>query len=306
MRISICIACYFFFSSRRRHTSCAVVTGVQTCALPICTGRLGDERRQCGAPVAASTRGIRPLYQRTPGAVGAIGGRQPDEGQIVSALIMLAFGLEPGAAFLIDQPGGGIGKYAVGIAQGLAAFGLEEQGPAGAEALEHIVGARAGGDQFGLGRRFQIGATERQRPLETAVLVEDHAIGDQRRPGQMVGEAIGTVAIFSQVQHGKWLRWRRWRMRTGAKSGSGRAGTTGGGLGKLWGAAKTETSSSLVACAGSGPRNASVRWKLPTLLKITPSATSAAQGRWSARRSARWRYSRKFSMGNGSAGAGGG
>src|SRR3546814_19612881 len=28
--------CMFFFSSRRRHTSCALVTGVQTCALPIC------------------------------------------------------------------------------------------------------------------------------------------------------------------------------------------------------------------------------------------------------------------------------
>src|SRR3546814_6852116 len=27
--------CFFFFSSRRRHTSCALVTGVQTCALPI-------------------------------------------------------------------------------------------------------------------------------------------------------------------------------------------------------------------------------------------------------------------------------
>src|SRR3546814_7038839 len=26
---------YFFFSSRGRHTSCALVTGVQTCALPI-------------------------------------------------------------------------------------------------------------------------------------------------------------------------------------------------------------------------------------------------------------------------------
>src|SRR3546814_6672816 len=26
---------YFFFASRRRHTSCALVTGVQTCALPI-------------------------------------------------------------------------------------------------------------------------------------------------------------------------------------------------------------------------------------------------------------------------------
>src|SRR3546814_533161 len=28
----------FFFSSRRRHTRCALVTGVQTCALPICGG----------------------------------------------------------------------------------------------------------------------------------------------------------------------------------------------------------------------------------------------------------------------------
>src|SRR3546814_2946870 len=38
----------FFFSSRRRHTTCALVTGVQTCALPIyCllpVGRLGQKR----------------------------------------------------------------------------------------------------------------------------------------------------------------------------------------------------------------------------------------------------------------------
>src|SRR3546814_5691039 len=27
--------CFVFFSSRRRHTRCALVTGVQTCALPI-------------------------------------------------------------------------------------------------------------------------------------------------------------------------------------------------------------------------------------------------------------------------------
>src|SRR3546814_1162965 len=27
--------CVFFFSSKRRHTRCALVTGVQTCALPI-------------------------------------------------------------------------------------------------------------------------------------------------------------------------------------------------------------------------------------------------------------------------------
>src|SRR3546814_4803488 len=31
---------YFFFSSRRRHTICALVTGVQTCALPISSRRL--------------------------------------------------------------------------------------------------------------------------------------------------------------------------------------------------------------------------------------------------------------------------
>src|SRR3546814_6111523 len=32
--ISYC-RCLFFFSSRRRHTCCALVTGFQTCALPI-------------------------------------------------------------------------------------------------------------------------------------------------------------------------------------------------------------------------------------------------------------------------------
>src|SRR3546814_16315567 len=31
----MCLICLFFFSSRRRHTRCALVTGVQTCALPI-------------------------------------------------------------------------------------------------------------------------------------------------------------------------------------------------------------------------------------------------------------------------------
>src|SRR3546814_3968995 len=30
---------FFFFSSRRRHTRCALVTGVQTCALPIWSRR---------------------------------------------------------------------------------------------------------------------------------------------------------------------------------------------------------------------------------------------------------------------------
>src|SRR3546814_2039497 len=33
--VFIVLICSFFFSSRRRHTRCALVTGVQTCALPI-------------------------------------------------------------------------------------------------------------------------------------------------------------------------------------------------------------------------------------------------------------------------------
>src|SRR3546814_2866303 len=46
----------FFFSSRRRHTRCALVTGVQTCALPI-------SRRSARTAVAARDR-ARP--RRTP------------------------------------------------------------------------------------------------------------------------------------------------------------------------------------------------------------------------------------------------
>src|SRR3546814_14737523 len=44
--IGICDLCSFFFSSRRRHTRCALVTGVQTCALPISLPR----RSLAGAP----------------------------------------------------------------------------------------------------------------------------------------------------------------------------------------------------------------------------------------------------------------
>src|SRR3546814_7622869 len=38
-----CSFVFFFFSSRRRHTRCALVTGVQTCALPI--SRAEEKRR---------------------------------------------------------------------------------------------------------------------------------------------------------------------------------------------------------------------------------------------------------------------
>src|SRR3546814_10661159 len=42
----------FFFSSRRLHTRCALVTGVQTCALPICAVER-DRRANAREPVTA-------------------------------------------------------------------------------------------------------------------------------------------------------------------------------------------------------------------------------------------------------------
>src|SRR3546814_8857325 len=89
---------FFFFSSRRRHTRCALVTGVQTCALPISGGgaefedvgerRLGidqrldlavagvaefDPRDIRGAEVGcARLAGLRPLH-RVQGAGAKVG-----------------------------------------------------------------------------------------------------------------------------------------------------------------------------------------------------------------------------------------
>src|SRR6188768_3687559 len=43
--------CIFFFSSRRRHTRCRLVTGVQTCALPIWDLAAAWRARRLGGPV---------------------------------------------------------------------------------------------------------------------------------------------------------------------------------------------------------------------------------------------------------------
>src|SRR3546814_4172092 len=53
----------FFFSSRRRHTRCALVTGVQTCALPILI-----LLNSYGVPFLATL----PVAFIVPGIVGAI------------------------------------------------------------------------------------------------------------------------------------------------------------------------------------------------------------------------------------------
>src|SRR3546814_6301722 len=76
--VSLASLSVFFFSSRRRHTRCALVTGVQTCALPIflprrhrglfrrrrSAGRRGDRFRK-SAPIRATAPHRERLSGRT-------------------------------------------------------------------------------------------------------------------------------------------------------------------------------------------------------------------------------------------------
>src|SRR3546814_4919740 len=67
----MCLCCafffFFFFSSRRRHTRCALVTGVQTCALPICFVEI---RKSPLVAEAAARQQPRQLFRGIPGRGG--------------------------------------------------------------------------------------------------------------------------------------------------------------------------------------------------------------------------------------------
>src|SRR3546814_13169310 len=80
---------HVFFSSRRRHTRCALVTGVQTCALPISfrdrdrtPARAGGAglrlrpRHRAGVRLVAGTQGLASRPGRRPG-LGVITVRAP-------------------------------------------------------------------------------------------------------------------------------------------------------------------------------------------------------------------------------------
>src|SRR3546814_18631924 len=62
----------FFFSSRRRHTRCALLTGVQTCALPISTATEISPTESLAStkasPIAAFTASITPSLDAMRGA----------------------------------------------------------------------------------------------------------------------------------------------------------------------------------------------------------------------------------------------
>src|SRR3546814_5203054 len=85
MRIVAILIC--FFSSRRRHTRCALVTGVQTCALPICSfddlgtnehagqkeilgiGKRGPQRHRSGARIDRNVSELKAAFNGISGAV---------------------------------------------------------------------------------------------------------------------------------------------------------------------------------------------------------------------------------------------
>src|SRR3546814_11078511 len=79
----LCVLCHFFFSSRRRHTRCALVTGVQTCALPIWpTGPWLRDEKGGSVYLRLSTR---PLEQP----------RRALEGDLAADIINGAYWLRP-------------------------------------------------------------------------------------------------------------------------------------------------------------------------------------------------------------------
>src|SRR3546814_5741750 len=62
---------FFFFSSRRRHTRCALVTGVQTCALPISNSLFQRDRPDEMAVSRQAPLVVPPDFSPVPPAPGA-------------------------------------------------------------------------------------------------------------------------------------------------------------------------------------------------------------------------------------------
>src|SRR3546814_785270 len=111
------VCCHFFFSSRRRHTRCALVTGVQTCALPICCGhglwlkqrRIENQLKRFSARHPQSdTRGVYQgatfLDSQLPGVIGSIFQAELSMDQIEFLTVQVEGELLQPAIFIASNP----------------------------------------------------------------------------------------------------------------------------------------------------------------------------------------------------------
>src|SRR6184192_3355931 len=91
---------FFFFSSRRRHTRCRLVTGVQTCALPIWPGLATPERRSVRASAERAGGG---LVSETGARAGGKSRRAARRVVRSTAAVTTALGPGPGAALRVTS-----------------------------------------------------------------------------------------------------------------------------------------------------------------------------------------------------------
>jgi hypothetical protein len=100
---------------------------------------LRPEVFELGMGVGLQRLSFRALVDQPLGAALTVGRRQVEEGKAVAALVVGAVGAERGIALLVDQSRRRVGEARTGILVGGHALGLEEQRPAVAEALQHVV-----------------------------------------------------------------------------------------------------------------------------------------------------------------------
>src|SRR3546814_1124579 len=92
--------CLCFFSSRRRHTRCALVTGVQTCALPI-----------SGGIIVKSARGIREAYTTGRGSMRVRARwHVEDQGRGTYVIVVTEIPYQVQKSKLVEQIAGQIGR----------------------------------------------------------------------------------------------------------------------------------------------------------------------------------------------------
>src|SRR3546814_1096370 len=93
----------FFFSSRRRHTRCALVTGVQTCALPIYRRGRTDNLWVGGTPHSP----LKVLHNKVDQALARVG-IGPDKRTFLPHVTIARFGREFGSMEGFVSRSGGV------------------------------------------------------------------------------------------------------------------------------------------------------------------------------------------------------